>query len=98
MLNLYDLTIEYKTNPVGLDETQPRFSWKMESDQKNTVQTAYRLTISNGEVMWDTGRVESNQSTLIEYMGTMFEAGTAYTWNVTVWNNHGATRSFPMKI
>ena len=89
MLQVHDLIIEYKTNPVGTDETQPRFSWKLESDQKDTLQTAYRLTVSNGEVMWDTGRVESDQSTLIEYMGTVFEARTAYNWNVTVWDNHG---------
>ena len=89
MLKLKDLTIEYKTNPLGIDEVQPRFSWKLDSDQNDTKQTAYRLTVSNGEVIWDTGRVESEQSILIEYMGTLFEACTAYTWNVTVWDNHG---------
>ena len=89
MLSLYDLTIEYKTDPIGLDEVQPRFSWKLESSRKDTRQTAYRLTVSNGEVMWDTGRVESEQSILIEYMGALFEARTAYTWTVTVWDNHG---------
>ena len=89
MLKLYDLTIEYKTNPLGLDEVQPRFSWKLESDRQNTRQAAYRLTVSNGEVMWDTGRVESEQSILVEYMGALFEARTAYTWTVTVWDNHG---------
>ncbi len=89
MLRLYDLVIEYKTNPLGIDEVQPRFSWKLESDQKDTVQAAYHLTVSNGEVMWDSGRVDSDQSILIEYMGAMLEARTAYTWNVTVWDNHG---------
>ncbi len=89
MLKLYDLTIEYKTNPLGLDEVQPRFSWKLQSDRNGVRQIAYRLTVSNGEVMWDTGRVESEQSILIEYMGALFEARTAYTWTVTVWDNHG---------
>ena len=89
MLKLYDLAIEYKTNPLGLDEVQPRFSWKLESDRNDTRQSAYRLTVSNGKVMWDTGRVESEQSILIEYMGAVFEARTAYTWEVTVWDNHG---------
>ena len=89
MLKLYDLTIEYKTNPLGIDEVQPRFSWKLESDQNNTIQTAYQLTVSNGEVMWDTGKVESDQSILVEYMGALFEAKTEYKWDVTVWDNHG---------
>lgn len=93
MLTVYDLTIEYKSAPLGLDEVQPRFSWKLQSDKNNTRQTAYRLTVSNGEVMWDTGKVESEQSILIEYMGALFEPRTPYTWNVTVWDNHGESAS-----
>lgn len=89
MLRLYDLTIEYKTNPLGLDEVQPRFSWKLESDAQDTRQAAYRVTVSNGEIMWDTGRVESEQSILIDYLGETFAPRTAYTWEVTVWDNHG---------
>ncbi len=105
MLKLYDLTIEYKTDPLGLDEVQPRFSWKLDSDQNNTRQTGYRLTVSRiaaygesatdqacGE-MWDTGRVESEQSILVEYMGTLFDPRTAYIWEVTVWDNHGQNAS-----
>lgn len=93
MLLLYDLTIEYKSAPLGLDEVQPRFSWKLKSDRNDTVQSAYRLTVSNGEVMWDSGRVESDRSILIEYMGATFAPRTAYTWTVTVWDNHGESAS-----
>ena len=42
MLKLYDLTIEYKHEPLGLDEVQPRFGWKLDSDQQDTVQASYR--------------------------------------------------------
>ncbi len=93
MLSLYDLTIEYKADPIGLDEVQPRFSWKLKSDRNDTRQSAYRVTVSNSEIMWDTGKLESEQSTLIEYMGATFEARTAYTWTVTVWDNHGESAS-----
>lgn len=89
MLNLYDLTVEYKTNPLGMDEVQPRFSWKLRSDTPDTVQTAYQIRVSNGEVLWDTGRVESDQSILVEYLGAAFAPRTPYTWQVTVWTNHG---------
>jgi alpha-L-rhamnosidase len=93
MLTLRDLTIEYRTDPLGFDDVQPRFSWKLESDNADTRQAAYRLSVANGEVMWDTGRVESDQSTLVEYMGALFDTRTAYTWNVTVWDNHGESAS-----
>lgn len=48
MLKLHDLTIEYKHEPLGLDEVQPRFSWKLESDKQDTVQAAYRLALNGG--------------------------------------------------
>ena len=90
MLKLYDLTIEYKHNPLGLDEVQPRFGWKLDSDKQDTVQTSYSLQVmQSGAVVWDSGRVESEQSILIEYLGPNLTPRTGYTWTVTVWDNHG---------
>ena len=88
MLELYDLTIEYKTEPLGIDAVQPRFSWKLRSDGQNTVQTAYRLEVKG---LWDSGRVESGASILQEYLGFNLAPRTAYVWRVTVWDNHGET-------
>lgn len=90
MLKLYDLTIEYKREPLGLDEVQPRFSWKLDTDRTGTVQTAYRIKVQRGgETVWDSGKTESAQSILVEYLGLNLEPRTEYTWNVTVWDNHG---------
>ena len=33
-MRLYDLRTEYRANPVGLTAEAPRFSWKMESQEK----------------------------------------------------------------
>ena len=90
MLKLYDLTIEYKHEPLGLDEVQPRFGWKLDADSTGTLQTAYRLQVTHGgKTVWDSGKTESEQSILVEYLGTNLEPRTEYTWNVTVWDNHG---------
>ena len=92
MLKLYDLTIEYKHNPLGLDEVQPRFSWKLDSDKQDTVQTSYRLQVmQSGAVVWDSGAMESEQSILNEYLGPNLAPCTEYTWSVTVTDNHGDT-------
>ena len=92
MLKLYDLTIEYKHAPLGLDEVQPRFSWKLDSDQQDTVQASYRLRIvQGGDVVWDSGTVASAQSILNEYLGPNLTPRTEYDWTVTVWDNHGET-------
>lgn len=92
MLKLYDLTIEYKQEPLGLDEVQPRFSWKLESDKQDTVQESYRLQVMQGEaVVWDSDKVTSAKSILNEYFGPNLEPCTEYTWTVTVTDNYGET-------
>ena len=48
-----DLTIEYRKNPIGIDE-KPRFSWKLESEKQDVVQTNYQIqVVSGGRLMWD---------------------------------------------
>lgn len=94
MLKLYDLTIEYKHEPLGLDEVQPRFSWKLDSDRQSTVQTAYQLSLHSADtLLWDSGRVNESQSVLNEYLGPNLAPRTEYTWMVTVWDNHGESAS-----
>ncbi len=94
MLKLYDLTIEYKHAPLGLDEVQPRFSWKLDSDGHNVIQTARQIILqTGGRPVWDSGRVETDQSILAEYLGPTLLPRTAYEWTVTVWDNCGGTAS-----
>lgn len=80
MLRLYDLTVEYKTAPLGMDEKHPRFSWKLQSDRMNTRQSAYQIKVTNGRDGWDTGRVEGDQSILVDYTGPAFSPRTEYQW------------------
>ena len=48
-MKLYDLRTEYRVNPIGIDRRHPRFSWKMESEQADTVQKSYRILVRTGE-------------------------------------------------
>lgn len=83
-----DFTIEYRNNPIGIDE-KPRFSWKLESEKQNVVQTCYQIQVtSEGRLMWDSGRVESSQSVLIPYEGAKLQAMTVYHVQVSVWDNY----------
>ena len=70
-MKLYDLRTEYRENPIGLTEKAPRFSWKIESDEKDTVQTSYEIKVTdeNGKLVWDSGKKVSDQSVLISYEG-----------------------------
>ena len=85
MLSIYDLTVEQKTTPLGLDEKQPAFSWKLKSERQDVLQKSYRLTVSDETgTVWDSGEVQSEQSTFVCYAGAALKACTEYVWTVEV--------------
>ena len=47
-MKLYDLRTEYRENPIGLTDKAPRFSWKIESEEQNTIQTVYEINVTAG--------------------------------------------------
>ncbi|MDE7132895.1 MAG: glycoside hydrolase family 78 protein [Lachnospiraceae bacterium] len=84
-----DIMINYRKNPIGIDE-KPRFSWKLESGKQNVVQRAYQIQVaSQGKMVWDSGRVESEQSVLVPYEGETLNPMTSYQVQVCVWDNYG---------
>ncbi|MDD6209219.1 MAG: family 78 glycoside hydrolase catalytic domain [Bacteroidales bacterium] len=99
---LQHLLCEYQTNPLGLDVPAPRFSWNIGSDERDVYQSAYRIIVSNSKNeienkignMWDSKKVESNNTTNIEYKGEPLESNRTYFWRVCaivngkeVWSN-----------
>ncbi len=91
MLNIYDLTIEYRENPIGIDCAAPRFGWKLKSDRQNVAQRAYQIVVASddGNMVWDSGRVESGRSVAPPYSGEPLAARTVYRVEVTVTDNYG---------
>lgn len=90
-MRLYDLRTEYRVNPVGLTVEAPRFSWKVESQEKDTLQTAYEIKVTdeNGNVVWNSGKRMSDQSVLIPYEGETLADEMLYKVVVSVADNHG---------
>lgn len=80
-MRLYDLRTEYRENPMGLTAKAPRFSWKMESQEKDTLQTVYEIHVTdeNGKLVWNSGKKVSDQSVLISYEGEALASETLYT-------------------
>lgn len=90
------LTVEYFEDPVGLDNLHPRLSWIIESDFHNTLQTAYQIEIAisgsalqRGKFIWNTGKVNSDESIQRPYDGPDLKSGQRYYWRVRIWDNHG---------
>ena len=83
------LLTENSTNPIGLGVQQPRFSWQLMSDKRNTKQTAYEINVSGDKgSVWKTGKVAGDQSVDMVYAGTVLQSDQKYTWKIRVWDNN----------
>ncbi len=91
-LSVRNLRCEDRINPLGLDILIPRFSWQMESDQRNLEQTGYEIRVGYKSGKADqigSWKVTSSQSVFVPYSGKALESGTVYYWQVRVWDNKG---------
>ncbi len=92
-ITVVNLRCEYHTNPAGIDEALPRLSWQIHSEKRGQVQRAYRIIVSStadnlrkdiGD-LWDTGKLDGDQSAHIEYGGTPLTSRMQCHWKVRVW-------------
>ena len=60
----------------------------IESGDRNVMQTAYEIRVFEGrKPVWNSGRVESDNSVAVPYGGAALKSGTRYYWQVRVWDN-----------
>lgn len=91
------LTCEYAENPLGIDITVPRFSWVVQSAERNQFQAAYELEVSGDEkglgntavALWQTGKIATSQNIHIEYRGPALQSFKKYYWRVKLYNQDG---------
>ena len=90
-MKLYNLKTNHQKELLGTD-TRPYFSWMLQSEEENTLQTSYQLVVKdqNG-IVWDSGKQQSDASVFVPYKGIPLRSRTRYTWSVTVTDNHGNT-------
>ena len=93
------LRCEYRTNPMGIDVLKPRLSWELtplQPDQRGTKQTAYRVLVSSRKDwlekeqgdLWDSGKALSQQTSQIEYQGSLLTSRMECWWRVQCWDQH----------
>ena len=96
-LKVFDLKCENLQNPLGIDKTAPRFSWKTLSDKNGTEQKAFQVMVASDPLLldkdqadlWDSGKSESSASILVPYHGKALGAGLAACWKVRIWDEAG---------
>ena len=85
------LICEYHTNPIGIDVLKPRLSWQIQSDGQDVMQTAYEIKVtdqsSKGNLLWSSGKVESQQSVNVVYEGPALKSMQRVYWQVRIWDN-----------
>ena len=99
-----NLRCEYLVNPLGIDEHAPRLSWAIASSRRGARQIAYRLRVAStpeklaaGQSdFWDSGRLESNQTTHVIYAGKPLKSRDVCHWCVEVWDeSENSAKSAP---
>lgn len=96
-LKITNLRCEMLTNPLGIDVTHPRLSWEIYGNQRGILQNAYQIIVSSsmqklnkGEGdLWNSGKVESDQSVNVSYSGKRLQSSIQCYWKIRIWTNHG---------
>ena len=97
-ITVTDLRTEHLTNPLGIGTCEPRFGWRIESDENDVRQTSYRIIVCSSREkaaakegdLWDNG-YDRGYSQWIEYKGKRLKAEQQYYWRVEVKTNKGTT-------
>ncbi len=98
-VRVHSLRCEQLSNPEGIDELQPRFSWNIESSDNGVVQQGYQLLVASSRALldknqgdiWNTGKLAGRNSILVPFNGKPLQSGKAYFWKVKVFTNNGET-------
>jgi alpha-L-rhamnosidase len=85
------------SNPLGVETTRPLLSWTMQSAERGACQTAYRVLVASSPEklgrdegdLWDSGKIESDRSTHVQYLGAPLKSRQAASWKIMVWDKDG---------
>lgn len=94
-VRITDTRVENLTQPLSID-VQPRFGWKIQSEERGVLQEAYEIRVAEGseylftnKLIWTSGKVSSSNSQWVEYTGKELQSGRKYWWQVRIWDNRG---------
>ncbi|EMI51843.1 alfa-L-rhamnosidase [Rhodopirellula sallentina SM41] len=89
-------------DPVGFHDSAPVFSWKLPVAEDVESQSAYRIVVADrgtvpsadsdlgtDTVLWDSGKVASDQSAWVAYEGPKLRSRQSVVWRVKFWDQNG---------
>ena len=99
---IYDLRTEFATNPIGIGTYRPRFSWKFSHQRSWEQATDFQILVASSMEslsegigdLWDSGKVPTNRSQLVEYGGRPLKSRSAGHWMVRLWDSEESASDF----
>jgi alpha-L-rhamnosidase len=96
------LMCNYRVNPIGIDDLEPNFSWRINTKENKWTQTAYQIIVSTrpdilsekNYDIWNSGKISGNESVCIPYQGKELDGKKRYYWKVRVWDGNDKPSSW----
>ena len=83
-------------NPIGFYNSTPTFSWKLPVTENVKSQSAYRIVAASDPKLlpskadlWDSKKVNTDQSVWNNYNGAQLESRQKVYWKVMFWDQNG---------
>jgi alpha-L-rhamnosidase len=84
-----DPKVGHQTAPLGVDDAQPRLSWRIEGNEPGLAQTAYRILVATSPSLleegkadlWDSGDVKSS-APVARYAGKPLPSSAWIHWTI----------------
>ena len=98
------MLVEYAENPINIDKSHPRFSWIVESEGRNKVQTSCKIVVAsslnnlklNRGDLWDSGFIKSSETIHCGYEPDNLKSNSTYYWKVYVKDREGKNHESPV--
>ena len=89
------LRCEYLEIPIAIDESQPRFTWQLQSTKNNLQQHAFEISIASSPDLlkqgkpdiWQSNKTVSDLQSTSLISSDKLKSFQKYYWNVKIWTN-----------
>jgi alpha-L-rhamnosidase len=99
-MTLTHLQCDFRTDPMGIDSTNPRLDWILQSSDpssRDLTQSAYEILAASSQELlgqdrgdlWDSGKVVSDRTSQIPYAGKPLESDQIVFWKARSWDQMG---------
>lgn len=91
-LKIVNIRVNGMTEPLGLDEKRPVFSWQFENAGENMMQEKAQVkvrSLTDNCLYWDSGEIETDRSIGMVYGGKRLRPESRYLLTVKIWDQTG---------